>query len=140
MEDHLGHGHELLQDETGVWICSMHPQVRQSEPGSCPFCSMALIPVGSEGDGNPRVFSISNEAAQLANIQTTIVGNANSESTLMLNGKLRIDERLLNIQTSHFGGRVEKLYKNFEGDVIRKGEPIASIYSPELVSGSRRTY
>ncbi len=134
LEGHTGEGHELVQNEEGLWTCSMHPQVRQSEPGSCPFCGMALIPVDNRNDNNPRVFSISNEAAKLANIKTSVVGNASTESNIVLNGKIKKDERLVNIQTSHFGGRVEKLYKNFEGDIVRKGDPIASIYSPELVS------
>lgn len=30
---------------TGAWTCSMHPQVRRSEPGRCPICGMALVPV-----------------------------------------------------------------------------------------------
>ena len=31
--------------ETGmVWTCPMHPEVRQSGPGACPICGMALEP------------------------------------------------------------------------------------------------
>ncbi len=131
---HTGEDHLLTQDENGVWTCSMHPQVRQPEAGFCPFCGMDLIPLANEIDSSPRSFKISEEAIALANIQTTMVSSSNVEGQLTLNGKIKIDERNINIQTTHFGGRVEKLYKNFEGDVVRKGEPIAAIYSPELVS------
>ncbi|MFQ9022179.1 MAG: heavy metal-binding domain-containing protein [Parabacteroides merdae] len=44
-EMHEGHSHDLVQDETGVWTCSMHPQIRQDKPGKCPICAMDLIPV-----------------------------------------------------------------------------------------------
>ena len=53
-EMHEGHSHDLVQDETGVWTCSMHPQIRQDKPGKCPICAMDLIPVrkGSGGGEN----------------------------------------------------------------------------------------
>ena len=45
MHDHSAHS------DTEVWTCSMHPQIRQSEPGSCPICSMDLIPAETSADG-----------------------------------------------------------------------------------------
>lgn len=126
------HQHEVNAE--GLWTCSMHPQVRQAEAGSCPFCGMDLIPVASDDSGDPAVLKMSNAAVQLANIQTTIIGTSKGVDVLRLNGKIKVDERQVNLQTTHFEGRVEKLYKGFEGDIIRKGEKVASIYSPELVS------
>ena len=41
-EMHKGHSHDLIQDETGVWTCSMHLQIRQDKPGKCPICAMDL--------------------------------------------------------------------------------------------------
>lgn len=121
-------------NETGLWTCSMHPQVRQTEPGDCPFCGMELIPVASEEESDPLVLKMTNAAVQLANIQTTIIGEGNATSALQLNGKIKADERHVHSQTTHVGGRIEKLFKNFEGEQVRIGEPIAAIYSPELVA------
>ncbi|OEK03367.1 hypothetical protein BFP97_18370 [Roseivirga sp. 4D4] len=126
------HEHEL--DENGSWTCSMHPQVRQSEPGTCPFCGMDLIPVAEGEDDNPTILKMSNNAVQLANIETTKVELTTADDILRLSGKVKVDDRRVNVQTTHFGGRVEALYKSFEGDLVRKGEKVASIYSPELVS------
>ena len=131
-EGHEDHEHELSPD--GQWTCSMHPQVRQSEPGSCPFCGMALITVDNSLDDDPTVLKMSNQAIQLANIQTTTLQAGSMNGTLKLNGRVQTDERRVNRQTTHFAGRVEKLYKNFEGGRVRKGDKIASIYSPELVA------
>lgn len=126
---------EHEHNETGLWTCSMHPQVRQSEPGSCPFCGMDLIPVADAGsDDNPRALKMSNAAMALANIQTAVVGSTSADVSLILNGRIKADQRLVQSQTTHFGGRIEKLYKDFEGEYVRKGEKIASIYSPELVA------
>ena len=126
--------HKYEVNAEGVWTCSMHPQVRQPESGSCPFCGMDLIPVATDESNDPTVLKMTNAAMQLANIQTTIIGNANAVSALRLNGKIKVDERQVNLQTTHFEGRVEALYKGFEGDVVRKGEKVATIYSPELVT------
>lgn len=43
--DMHGTSHDLVQDESGVWTCSMHPQIRQDKPGKCPICGMDLIPL-----------------------------------------------------------------------------------------------
>ncbi|WP_268123443.1 efflux RND transporter periplasmic adaptor subunit [Roseivirga pacifica] len=120
--------------ESELWTCSMHPQVRQSEPGNCPFCGMELIPLSSEEDSDPTILKMSNAAVQLANIQTTIIGNENASSQLALNGKIRLDQRNVHAQSAHFGGRIEKLYKQFVGEEVKKGDLIASVYSPEVLA------
>ena len=80
-EMHEGHSHDLVQDETGVWTCSMHPQIRQDKPGKCPICAMDLIPVrkGSGGGENsdPKAIQLSEEAAALADVQTSKVSRKN---------------------------------------------------------------
>lgn len=128
------HEHEV-SEVTGLWTCSMHPQVQASDPGSCPFCGMDLIPVASDDTGgNPQALKMSAAAMQLANIQTSIIGEGSSNSNLVLNGRVKADTRQVNVQTTHFAARIEKLYKNFEGEVVRKGDKIATLYSPQLVT------
>ncbi|GAB5527264.1 MAG: hypothetical protein Roseis2KO_51360 [Roseivirga sp.] len=126
------HEHELASD--GTWTCSMHPQVRQPEAGACPFCGMDLIPATSDNEEDLAVLKMSNAAIELANIQTTVVGSERMEGALALNGKIKADERRVNTQTTHFAGRIEALYKNYVGEVVRKGEKVASLYSPELLA------
>lgn len=129
------HDHALVN---GVWTCSMHPQVRQDEPGSCPFCGMDLIPVNEESDseGNPNAIRMSNTAMQLAGVQTLeITTNAEKEAeVLALNGKIQSDERRLYTQTAHLEGRIEELLINFTGEYVQKGQTIAYLYSPALVT------
>jgi len=122
------------RDDQGTWTCSMHPQVRQSEPGACPFCGMALIPLEENKAANPNDLVMTEASIALANIQTTKVGLNSNVRVMSLNGKLKYDERRIHSQTTHFGGRIEKLFKNFEGEKVAKGEIIAYIYSPELVA------
>src|SRR5690554_6314702 len=61
----LDHSTESANKET-VWTCSMHPQIRQNEPGQCPICGMDLIPLEDEDDdgADPAVISMSATALQ----------------------------------------------------------------------------
>ena len=82
------------QTESEIWTCSMHPQIRQNEPGDCPICGMDLIPASQGSSDNEIGFQMTADAIKLANIQTTIIGNAdaNEGATLKLNGKIQANE------------------------------------------------
>jgi len=54
-----------------------------------------------------------------------------------LYGKVRPDERLLQSQVAQFPGRIEKLYVNFTGEAIRRGQPLALLYSPDWVTAQQ---
>ena len=119
----------------------MHPSVRQSEPGLCPICGMDLIPLDNDDDGgDPMEVKMSETAMKLANIQTTIVGTGNSTKELRLNGKVQADERRKSSQAAHIPGRIEQLLVNFTGEYVQKGQTIAFIYSPELVTAQQELF
>lgn len=131
------HEHNLTE-VNGIWTCSMHPQIRQNEPGSCPICGMDLIPLENEEENlDPLAISMSPTAMQLANVQTAIIGSSGSTKSLKLTGKVQSDERRIFTQTSHIPGRIEQLMVNFTGEYISKGQVIAQVYSPELVTAQQ---
>ncbi|PLX11386.1 MAG: efflux RND transporter periplasmic adaptor subunit [Marinilabiliales bacterium] len=138
-EIHEGHDHE--SEDPTTWTCSMHPQIKQDKPGDCPICGMDLIPLESMGseDENfePNEVMMSESAAKIAEIQTTEVIKGNPEREIFLQGKVASDERKMAELTARFGGRIEKLYVSFTGEKVKKGEKLASIYSPELVTAQR---
>ena len=121
------------------WTCSMHPQIMQPEAGDCPICGMDLIPAASSADGLlADQFKLTENAMALANIQTSIVGNNNSKNnTIKLSGKIAENEESNAVQVSYFSGRIEQLEVNFTGEVIRKGQLLATIYSPELYAAQQ---
>ncbi len=129
------------KNETAVehWTCSMHPQIDMPEPGKCPICGMDLIPK-TENDESLSVnsFKMTKNAMALANIQTQTVGEANAVSdsgnSLKLSGTIQENDKKSAVQTAHFGGRIEKLYYKSEGEFVKQGSLIASLYSPELVT------
>ncbi|MCB0636082.1 MAG: efflux RND transporter periplasmic adaptor subunit, partial [Lewinella sp.] len=136
------HSHDMTAEAgTGeeIWTCSMHPQIRQNEPGQCPICGMDLIPLAENSSSDPLVLEMTTEAAKLAQVQTTVVGAGAGASgrTLRLSGKVQADERLAASQVTHIPGRIEKLYVTFTGEQIRKGQRLADLYSPELITAQR---
>ena len=139
------HQHEHSEEEVAgetIWTCSMHPQIRQHEPGDCPICGMDLIPLKEEQNSeiDPDAVSMSATAMQLANIQTAVIGSAEPVKVLRLDGKIQEDERLIFSQSSHIPGRIEDLKVNFTGDYIQKGQVIASVYSPDLVTAQEELF
>lgn len=135
------HTHEIEMAGETTWTCSMHPQIRSNEPGACPICGMDLILVDQEeGEVNAMAVSMSPTAMQLASITTDIVGRMTPVKSLRLNGKVQEDERLVFSQSSHIPGRIEKLMVNFTGEYVNKGQPIAYLYSPNLVTAQEELF
>jgi Cu(I)/Ag(I) efflux system membrane fusion protein len=136
------HVHETAESGNEVWTCSMHPQIRQDSPGTCPICGMDLIPLGSESDDdlNPDAIKMSNSAMYLAQVQTTEVQRGDMVKTIRLNGKIAADERQIYTQSAHLPGRIEQLLVNFTGESVRKGQVIARVYSPELVTAQEELF
>lgn len=126
------------QVKTEIWTCSMHPQVRMTGPGKCPICGMDLIPLNtmtSQMDSNS--IHLTPEALQLANVITSKVNRQNPVKDISLYGKVEIDERRLQNQVAYFPGRIEKLMINFTGEKVTRGETLAVIYSPELITAQQ---
>jgi Cu(I)/Ag(I) efflux system membrane fusion protein len=131
--------HSLEEHRSEIWTCSMHPQVRQQEPGDCPICGMDLIPAESSATGlAPNEFKMTENAMALANIQTTVIGEmSSSNSSIELSGKIKANDDKAATQPAHFNGRVDQLYVTSVGETVRKGQAVAKIYSPELVAAQQ---
>lgn len=139
---HAGHDHSgaatgsadaEMKDE--VWTCSMHPQVKQPNPGKCPICAMALIPLSSMGGGDgERSFSMSEAAQQLAGITTTEVVRGHPQARVRLFGKIMYDETRMRTVAARFPARIDRLFVDYTGIRVEKGDHLATVYSPELLS------
>jgi membrane fusion protein, copper/silver efflux system len=132
-------GLTMEEEKNTTWTCSMHPQIRMDKPGDCPICGMDLIPLGQSGDASydPAAIHLSREAAQLASVMTSIVTSQKPEKEVRLYGKVKIDERLLQSQVAHVPGRIERLNVNFTGETVKRGQLLAEIYSPDLITAQQ---
>lgn len=129
---------QLTETKKQIWTCAMHPQIRLDHPGKCPICGMELILLQNAGakiDSNAVHFS--KEAMELANVSTSIVSYQKPVKEVRLYGKVQADERLLQNQVAHIGGRIEKLFVNFTGEPVHKGQLLAMIYSPDLITAQQ---
>lgn len=134
-----GSGSGALETTTASeqwYTCSMHPDVRMPNPDDlCPICNMALIPVGTDTASQlgPREVSLTPEAAALINVETLPVQRRFLERPVRMVGRIVLDETRLSNITAYIPGRLDRLFVDYTGISVRKGDHLAEIYSPELL-------
>lgn len=128
-----GTGAEQKTETT--WTCSMHPQIRQPEPGKCPICRMDLIPASQDDDGgatNPRMLRMSEAAMKLAEVATTPVEKRFVDIEIPMVGRIEYDESRVKTIAAWVPGRLDRLFVDYTGIPVKKGDHLVTIYSPEL--------
>ncbi|RMH58751.1 MAG: efflux RND transporter periplasmic adaptor subunit [Candidatus Hydrogenedentota bacterium] len=114
----------------------MHPWLTSPRPGKAPDCGMDMVPVyeGEEDESNPNAIKIDPVMQQNIGVRTALAKKRILTHRIRTTGRVTYDERLIRHIHTKISGWVEKLYVDFEGKFVRKGEPLLDIYSPELVS------
>ncbi len=197
--DHAAH--KSPEPEVEYWTCTMHPDVRQSEPGPCPICGMKLVAkykgsdeagvkpenppgiamnndgedekqghqakawyrctmpecgdqgsadpksrcpvcgmkresvnVGDMGGGSDGEISFGQRAMRLAEIATDVAKPRLLYKRIRTVGRVGYDETRYKMVSAWIGGRIDKLYADFTGMTVNKGDHLVEIYSPELLS------
>ncbi len=139
LESEGEHDLEAHIDEAGniTWTCSMHPQIQLPEPGKCPICFMELIPLERKDEGEQtsiREITLSQSARKLAGIATEPVKHLDVAVETRMVGKVDYDETRVRNITAWAGGRVDRMYVDYTGSLVKKGQPMVSVYSPELLT------
>lgn len=131
----------VSEKKSTIWTCSMHPQIRRDAPGQCPICGMDLIPlIQDAAQIDPNSISMTEDAARIAEVETTIVTSQEPVKEVRLYGKIQADERLFQTQSAHLAGRIEQLLINFTGEEVHKGQAIAQIYSPSVMTAQQELF
>ena len=130
---------EIKEKKILYWTCGMHPSVKMDKPGKCPICAMDLVPVyekgaGAEEAGALATIELSARARKLAQVKTDIVGFKSLTKDIYTVGLIEYDERLKAMVSAWIPGRIDKLFVDFTGTQVVKGESVVWIYSPDLVS------
>jgi len=142
-QEELPTDHSAMDHAEGTtWTCSMHPQIQKDKPGSCPICGMELIPMKEDEDEGDAQFTVklSNAAMKIAEVEMSTIEKKAPYKEVYLPGKVMADERKISELTARYPGRIEKLFVNFTGEKVRKGQVLAKIYSPELVTAQRELF
>jgi len=126
-----------------IWTCSMHPSVRQPEPGDCPICGMDLIPVEAEpaqDDTVSRRLTVTDAGRKLMGVETTPAVRRVVDVEVPMVGTVVYDEGRVETIAARVGGRIEKMHIDFEGALVQAGEPMVDLYSPGLVAAKEELH
>jgi len=130
-EAHAESAHGTGSGEVAYYTCSMHPSVKKHEPGTCPICSMDLVPVTRE-ELETGVIMVDAQRRQLIGVRTAVVESRPLAVTVRGVGKVVYDETRLSDVSLKYRGWIGTLYADAPGQLVRKGEPLFTLYSPEL--------
>ena len=129
----------------GKYYCPMHPTVVSDKPGTCPICEMDLepipaalrggLPAGAGGAVPGRsAVALSPERRALLGVRSEEVRETRIDRAIRTVGRVTADERRLAHVHTKFEGYVERLYVDFTGKYVKKGDPLLALYSPELIA------
>ncbi|MFZ2447610.1 MAG: efflux RND transporter periplasmic adaptor subunit [Syntrophobacteraceae bacterium] len=120
------------------YVDPMNPTNKSDKPGKAP-CGMDMVPVYDDapesGSGLPEgTVRISPEKQQMIGVQFGEASEMALSKTVRAVGRATYDETRIHHIHTRFEGYVDKIYVDFTGKLVKKGQPLFSIYSPELVS------
>jgi len=125
-----------------VYQCPMHPWITSDKPGDrCTICGMDLVAVG----GNPAAATVDPDRVTLNAAQAAVTGVATSEvkqgtltRTLRVSGVINDDDTRHRILAARVPGRIETLQVNYVGAEVAAGAPLATVFSPEMLTAQRQ--
>ena len=117
------------------WKAPMDPSYVRDSPGKSPM-GMDLVPQcpGHDKDGPEDAVVVDAATIQTIGVRTTPVERRDLVRTVRAIGRVAYDERRVSHIHTKVQGWVEKLFVDYVGQQVRKGEPLLEIYSPELVA------
>lgn len=154
----LAHGSDSGQhtaENAPVYQCPMHPTIVRDQPGDCPICGMKLVKVEKrkggtatkalnerkqeEASGAPPVSGLASieidpARQQLIGLKTAEVSERLLGGAIRSVGRVAIDETRVRRVNLKVPGFVERVYVDYVGKKVKKGDPLFSVYSPELLS------
>ena len=124
-----------LKPKISIYTCSMHPQIKLPKAGKCPICLMDLIPLESGSDeGGEREISVSPYSAKLMELETAEVTRQFMAAEVRMVGKVDYDETRVTYISAWVPGRIDRLFVDYTGIPVKKGDHLAELYSPELLT------
>jgi Cu(I)/Ag(I) efflux system membrane fusion protein len=128
------HQHETPA-KAGKYTCPMHPQIVTDKPGECPICHMTLVPVTESQ--SPSGVRVSPAARQAIGLKLDPVESLSLQREVRAAARIVADETKLYHVTVKLDGWVEHLFAATTGQYVKQGEPLLTIYSPELLAAQR---
>ena len=148
-----GHDHGAAsggETEVQVYQCPMHPWIKSDKAGDrCTICGMELVASsGGAGAGlgggsgatevDPNLVTLTAAQAVVTGVQTAEVKRGSVTRTLRVSGVIDDDDTRHRILSARVPGRIEQLQVNYVGAPVEAGAPLATIYSPEMLTAQRQ--
>ncbi|HEX8925700.1 MAG TPA: efflux RND transporter periplasmic adaptor subunit, partial [Terriglobales bacterium] len=117
------------------WYDPMHPNYKSDKPGVAPDCGMDLVPM-YEGQGGVAdgMIQVSPERQRALGVRTAQVDEKSVARTLRTSGLVVPDETRISHVHVKTAGWIEDVYVDFVGQIVKKGQPLFTVYSPDLVA------
>ena len=149
-------GHQVIERISVKYHCPMHTWYISDKPGKCPICGMDLVPIdagqaapaepGSHAgnatmaempenlpSGYARV-KLPAEKLQLMGVTTDEVKEMVLRQDIRTVGRVVPDETRVHHVHTKFEGYIESIYADFVGQFVKRGQPLFSVYSPDLLA------
>ena len=97
---------------------SAAPQPSANDQGTQPGATLSLTPA-----------EITAAGVQVAEVRTAAL-----KTDIASFGRVEQPEAQLDAISARIGGRVDKLYVQYTGENVRRGQPVADVYSPEVAT------
>lgn len=118
--------------------CPMHPWIKSDHPGKCTICGMDLVAASaSHADLPGGTITLAPSSITTIGVQTAVVSRQSLTRTLRVAGRIEDDDTRHRILSARVPGRVEKLFITFVGAPIEAGAPLATVWSPEVLTAQR---
>lgn len=130
------------------WVDPMHPAYKSDKPGIAPDCGMKLEPVYadapkpaqperkpvSEDTPPANTIQVSMEKQQLIGVKYAVVEPASASESIRANGRVMQDETKITRVHPKIEGWIEKVHVSFSGQQVKTGDPLLTLYSPEMLA------
>lgn len=129
-------------EHADTYTCPMHPTVISDRPGTCPVCGMDLVRKARPGEeveiteDLAKLLKSPNEMV-VTDIKTVKAQYKSVPVSIEAQGVVTYDTRHIFTIPSRVGGRLERTALKYEFQPVTKGQKIAEIYSPELLTAQR---
>jgi membrane fusion protein, copper/silver efflux system len=129
------------------YVDPMHPAYTSDKPGVAPDCGMKLEPVYADAVAQPAgapgaeipagAIHIPPERQQLIGVRFATVERGAATRVIRTVGKVAADETRVGHVHTRIDGWIEKVFVDFTGEVVKKGDPMLTIYSPEMLASQQ---
>lgn len=124
------------------YTCPMHPNIVRDHAGECPICGMTLVPLKADAPtaeppvavGGRAVVTLDTARQQLIGLRTTKAEVGPVGGMWRTVGRVEAEPSQVHAVTVKVSGYVQRLFADSVGAPVRRGAPLFSLYSADLVA------